>query len=108
MVRFQLAFTLHDKPITTCLRPPARHNAGLLIVPTCQHSKMDLVQTGEVVEEEKDALLENVQCNSLLVQRALLLVSCLCLSNSDLLAVHGVCQGSVQQSYRQGPLGRLH
>ncbi|KAL0050072.1 hypothetical protein WJX82_003888 [Trebouxia sp. C0006] len=31
---------------------------GLLIVPTCQHSKMDLVQTGEVVEEEKDALLE--------------------------------------------------
>ncbi len=61
MVRFQLAFTLHDKPITTCLRPPARHNAGLLIVPTCQHSKMDLVQTGEAVEEEKDTLLEKVR-----------------------------------------------
>lgn len=99
MVRFQLAFTLHEHPRANCLRPPARHNAGLLIVPTCQHSKMDLVQTGEAVEEEKDALLEKVQCNSLLVQRALLLVSCLCLSNSDLLAVHGVCQGSVQQSY---------
>lgn len=33
-------------------------HAGLLIVPTCQHSKMDLVRTGEAVEEEKDALLE--------------------------------------------------
>ncbi|KAL3160777.1 hypothetical protein ABBQ38_009189 [Trebouxia sp. C0009 RCD-2024] len=30
----------------------------LLIVPTCQHSKMDLVQTGEAVETEKDDLLE--------------------------------------------------
>ncbi len=99
MVCFQLAFTLHDKPMTKCLRLPARHNAGLLIVPTCQHSKMDLVQTGEAVEEEKDALLEKVQGNNLPVQRALLLVSCFCLSNSDLSAVHGVCQGSVQQSY---------
>ena len=99
MVRFQLTFTLHDKSMTKCLRPPARHNAGLLIVPTCQHSKMDLVQTGEAVEEEKDALLEKVQGNNLLVQRALLLVSCFCLSNSDLFAVHGVCQGSMQQSY---------
>lgn len=66
MVRFQLAFTLHDKPMTKCLRPPARHNAGLLLVPTCQHSKMDLVQTGEAVEEEKDTLLETVQGNSVL------------------------------------------
>ncbi len=99
MVRFQLAFTLHDKPKTNCLRPPARPNAGLLIVPTCQHSKMDLVQTGEAVEEEKDDLLEKVQRNNLLVQGALRLVSCFCLSNSDLFAVHGVCQGSMQQSY---------
>ncbi len=82
-----------------CLRPPACHNAGLLIVPTCQHSKMDLVQTGEAVEEEKDALLEKVQHSNLLVQRALLLVSSFCLSNSDFVAVHGVCQGSMQQSY---------
>ncbi len=34
--------------------------AGLLIIPTCQHSKMDLVQTGEAAEEEKDSLLEKV------------------------------------------------
>lgn len=78
MVRFQLACTLHDKLMTKCFRPPTRHNAGLLIVPTCQHSKMDLVQTGEAVEAEKDALLEQVQGNSLPVQRALLLVSCFC------------------------------
>ena len=34
--------------------------AGLLILPTCQHAKMDLVQTGQLVEDEKDALLEKV------------------------------------------------
>ena len=33
---------------------------GLLILPTCQHAKMDLVQTGQAVEDEKDALLEKV------------------------------------------------
>lgn len=33
---------------------------GLLVIPTCQHAKMDLVQTGENVEVEKDRLLENV------------------------------------------------
>jgi hypothetical protein len=32
----------------------------LLIVPTCQHAAMDLVQTGEPVDEEKDKLLEKV------------------------------------------------
>uniref|UniRef100_A0A7S0RSJ5 Methylmalonic aciduria and homocystinuria type D protein n=1 Tax=Chlamydomonas leiostraca TaxID=1034604 RepID=A0A7S0RSJ5_9CHLO len=30
----------------------------LLIVPTCQHAAMDLVQTGETVDVEKDNLLE--------------------------------------------------
>lgn len=35
--------------------------AGLLVIPTCQHAKMDLVQTGEKVEAEKDRLLENVR-----------------------------------------------
>ena len=35
--------------------------ADLLIVPTCQRSKMDLVQTGEAVETEKDDLLEKVE-----------------------------------------------
>lgn len=33
---------------------------GLLVIPTCQHAQLDLVQTGEKVEEEKDRLLENV------------------------------------------------
>lgn len=32
----------------------------LLIVPTCQHAAMDLVQTGEKVDVEKDLLLEKV------------------------------------------------
>ncbi|KAH7620857.1 putative Cobalamin trafficking protein CblD [Nannochloris sp. 'desiccata'] len=31
---------------------------GLLIIPTCQHSEVDLVQRGERVENEKDRLLE--------------------------------------------------
>ncbi|GAQ88723.1 hypothetical protein KFL_004540080 [Klebsormidium nitens] len=30
----------------------------LLIIPTCQNSEVDLVRTGEVIEEEKDRLLE--------------------------------------------------
>lgn len=31
---------------------------GLLVVPTCQRSKMDLVNVGDTVEQEKDDLLE--------------------------------------------------
>jgi hypothetical protein len=31
----------------------------LFIVPTCQRAKLDLVNTGEEVEKEKDALLES-------------------------------------------------
>lgn len=33
---------------------------SLLIIPTCQHAAMDLVQTGEAVDTEKDLLLEKV------------------------------------------------
>jgi hypothetical protein len=32
----------------------------LLVIPTCQRAAMDLVQTGEDVEMEKDRLLEQV------------------------------------------------
>ncbi len=32
----------------------------MLVVPTCQHATLDLVQRGEKVEEEKDRLLERV------------------------------------------------
>lgn len=32
----------------------------MLVIPTCQHAVMDLVQRGERVEEEKDRLLERV------------------------------------------------
>jgi hypothetical protein len=31
---------------------------GMLVVPTCQRSDVDLVQMGEVIENEKDRLLE--------------------------------------------------
>ncbi|KAK9816425.1 hypothetical protein WJX72_000083 [[Myrmecia] bisecta] len=31
---------------------------GLLIIPTCQRAGLDLVQTGEQIEDEKDRLLE--------------------------------------------------
>jgi hypothetical protein len=34
---------------------------GLLIVPTCQNSAVDLVQMGDEVETEKDRLLERVR-----------------------------------------------
>ncbi len=34
--------------------------AGLYVIPTCQRSDIDLVRTGEVVENEKDRLLERV------------------------------------------------
>ena len=48
--------------------PPAfnlAEPAGLLILPTCQHAKVDLVQTGQLVEDEKDALLEKVMLQGL-------------------------------------------
>jgi hypothetical protein len=32
----------------------------LLIIPTCQNSEVDLVRTGEIIEQEKDRLLETV------------------------------------------------
>ena len=63
---------------------PLLQIAGLLILPTCQHAKMDLVQTGQLVEDEKDALLEKV-CLPELAQlvdsivtsvQTLLLISC--------------------------------
>ncbi|KAL4427793.1 hypothetical protein ABPG75_001882 [Micractinium tetrahymenae] len=31
---------------------------GMLVIPTCQHAQVDLVQMGERVEQEKDRLLE--------------------------------------------------
>ena len=34
--------------------------ADLLVVPTCQRSDMDLVRVGDVIEDEKDRLLEKV------------------------------------------------
>lgn len=34
--------------------------AGLLVIPTCQRSGVDLVRWGEVIEDEKDRLLEKV------------------------------------------------
>eukprot|EP00897_Mesotaenium_endlicherianum_P004783 jgi/Mesen1/4332/ME000022S03624 len=37
---------------------PGQAIEGMLIVPTCQNSAVDLVKMGEVVEEEKDRLLE--------------------------------------------------
>ncbi|KAL6750020.1 methylmalonic aciduria and homocystinuria type D protein [Haematococcus lacustris] len=46
----------------------------LLIVPTCQHAAVDLVQTGDIIEQEKDALLEKFMawastvCNLLIAQ----------------------------------------
>lgn len=36
-------------------------SAGLLIVPTFQRSSIDLVKMGEIVETEKDRLLELVR-----------------------------------------------
>ena len=33
----------------------------MLAVPTCQHSDVDLVRTGEKIEQEKDRLLERVR-----------------------------------------------
>ena len=32
----------------------------MLVIPTCQHATLDLVQRGEKVETEKDRLLEQV------------------------------------------------
>jgi len=37
---------------------PGVSSDGLLVVPTCQRTKMDLVQTGEPVDIEKDFCLE--------------------------------------------------
>ena len=35
--------------------------ADLLVVPTCQRSDMDLVRVGDVIEDEKDRLLEKAR-----------------------------------------------
>ena len=40
---------------------PGVKTDNLLVVPTCQHAKMDLVQTGDNVEQEKDYCLEKVR-----------------------------------------------
>ena len=37
------------------------HSAGLLVIPTFQRSQNDLVKMGEVIETEKDLLLERVR-----------------------------------------------
>lgn len=56
----------------------------LLIVPTCQHAAMDLVQTGERVDVEKDNLLEKVSCRCCMATPAMSLVhgsrtyACMC------------------------------
>ena len=39
---------------------PQTEVEGMLVIPTCQRSAMDMVQTGERVDEEKDRLLERV------------------------------------------------
>jgi hypothetical protein len=40
---------------------PAVNLESMLIVPTCQHAEVDLVNTGERVDQEKDLLLERVR-----------------------------------------------
>lgn len=37
---------------------------GMLVVPTCQRSDVDLVQMGEAIETEKDRLLERVSAHT--------------------------------------------
>ncbi len=41
--------------------PGLPHTDDLLIVPTRQQAQVDLVRTGETVEDEKDKLLEQVR-----------------------------------------------
>ena len=40
---------------------PGVDTDSMFLVPTCQHSKMDLVRTGDDVEKEKDYCLEKVR-----------------------------------------------
>ena len=84
-----------------CTNTTTDDPAGLLVIPTCQHAKLDLVQTGVQVEEEKDRLLENARIG------IEYLLTCITTSqNTSLIqVVHGVCKGSVQQVDRQGSLG---
>ena len=35
--------------------------ADLLVIPTCQRSDLDLVRVGDVIEDEKDRLLEKAR-----------------------------------------------
>lgn len=46
------------KDQVTALFPAVGAAADLLVVPTCQKASLDLVKTGEEVDEEKDRLLE--------------------------------------------------
>ena len=79
---------------------------GLLVIPTCQHAKMDLVQTGENVEVEKDRLLENVGSSCVVASDALLHMQQH--SRCSVQVVHGVCKSRLQQADRQRSLGRLY
>jgi hypothetical protein len=53
---------------------PGVDTSDLLIVPTCQRADLDLVQTGEKVDDEKDRLLERVSAGLMLVMCARALV----------------------------------
>jgi hypothetical protein len=101
----------------------------ILIVPTCQRAVMDLVQVGDVVEVEKDKLLEQAShwrgggawaargegsaCAPCAPMQELTHVPLLLCASSVPLpapaaAVHGLGGQGVRRADRAGPLGGLH
>lgn len=106
--------------------------AGLYVIPTCQRSDIDLVRTGEVVENEKDRLLERVRvfmamlrCHALgdwrmqtngvlhapqqvFASAASLITSPRRFSVVPVAAVLRICKGGMRRAHSKGLLGGLH
>ena len=53
-------FSCFSSGVAGRCRTEAVFTVGLLIIPTSQHSRNDLVRIGEEIETEKDELLEKV------------------------------------------------
>lgn len=77
----------------------------VLVVPTCQRAREDLVTVGEKVEQEKDRLLNTVSpCGCAVLDVLGRTDDARCEHRT----VHGLVAGTLQASGAEGVLGRLH
>ena len=71
------AYAVFDTSMHIAANDTARLLTDLLVVPTCQRSDLDLVRVGDVIEDEKDRLLEKVCTDTTCGVRAVCASHCL-------------------------------